>query len=464
METVAQTEAESKPRGVFLKVYDFLSSVKLAVVVFFLLAAGSISGTIIEQGLDPQEYITRYGEKWYYWINLLSLPNVYHSWWFTLLLALLAINLAVCLSKRLPTIWRAYSVVDCDFTHNLVQNFKNSTVIKFQGNAEEAKQKTLSILKRHQYKLWMENNPKGISIFAAKGRIGRLGSTLTHISIFIILSGTVVSSAIGYRTFYPVYEGTPLYIPQGNFYLVLDKFWIDYNEKGGIKDYFSKLSIIDKEKKVLTKTIQVNDPLQYKGVWFYQSSYGLAWDRIAKALIRITDKKSRKVITEEVLDFRKAKEIKGADLRLTVTNFVSHFAYDPKTKQVYSQSPEHENPAIQLEIVEGGQTIATPWLFYDPKLQGMFPIEKSKYDFVLADYRAPQYSGLQMAKDPGVNLVWVGSALLMAGLFISFFIFHRRLWIRIEPSEKSAIIYLGGLANKDAFGFEKEMKGILESF
>ena len=97
METVAQTEAESKPRGVFLKVYDFLSSVKLAVVVFFLLAASSISGTIIEQGLDPQEYITRYGEKWYYWINLLSLSNVYHSWWFTLLLALLAINLAVCL-------------------------------------------------------------------------------------------------------------------------------------------------------------------------------------------------------------------------------------------------------------------------------------------------------------------------------------------------------------------------------
>jgi len=133
VETVVQTEAESKPRGVFQKVYDFLSSVKLAVVVFFLLAVGSISGTIIEQGLDPQEYIRQYGEKWYYWINLLSFPNVYHSWWFTLLLALLAINLAVCLSKRLPTIWRAYYVADCDFTHNLVQNFKNSTVIKFQG-------------------------------------------------------------------------------------------------------------------------------------------------------------------------------------------------------------------------------------------------------------------------------------------------------------------------------------------
>ncbi len=469
METAAQTEVGSRQRGVYLKVYDFFSSVKLAVVVFFLLATGSILGTVIEQGLDPQEYIERYGEKWYYWINLFNLTNLYHSWWFTLLLALLATNLAVCLSKRLPSIWRAYYVVDCDFTHNLVQNLKNCTIIKFQGNAEEAKHKIASLLKGHKYKLWVENNPpensaEDISIFAAKGRIGRLGSTITHISIFIILTGTVVSSAIGFRSFYPVYEGQPLYVPQGDFYVSLDKFWIDYNENGSIKDYFSKLSVVDHGKKMMTKTIQVNDPLQYKGFWFYQSSYGLAWDRVDKALIRIIDKKSGKIVVEEALDFRKEKEIKGTGLRLNVTNFVSHFAYDAQRKQVYAKSPEHENPAVQLEIVEDGNLIATPWLFYDPKLHNMFPIEKSKFDFILADYRSPQYSGLQMAKDPGVNLVWIGSGLLMAGLFISFFIFHRRLWIKIEPSEKSALIYLGGLTNKDSYGFEKELKSIVESF
>lgn len=464
METAAQTEAGSRQRGIFLRIYDLLASVKLAVVVFFLLAIGAILGTVIEQGLDPQEYITKFGEKKYYWIKLFSIDNAYHSWWFTSLMALIAINLAVCLSKRLPSIWRSYYVIDCDFTHNLVQNLKNSTIIKFHGNTEEAKQKVISILKGHKYKLWMENNPDDISIFAAKGRIGRLGSTITHISIFVILSGTVLSSAIGYRSFYPIYEGQPLFVPQGGFYLSLDKFWIDYNENGSIKDYFSKLTVIDNGQKVMTKTIQVNDPLQYKGVWFYQSSYGLAWDRVDKALIRITDKKSGKVIAEESLDFRKETEIKGTDLKLTVTNFVSHFAYDTKTKQVYAKSPEHENPAVQVEIAEGGGLIATPWLFVDPRLQNMFPIEKSKYDFVLVDYRSPQFSGLQMAKDPGVNLVWIGSGLLMIGLFISFFIFHRRLWIKILPSENKAVIYLGGLTNKDLYGFEKEMKGIIESF
>ena len=464
MDNVVQTEAEPRQRGIYSRVYDFFSSVKLAVVVFFLLAIGSILGTVIEQGLDPQEYVARFGEKKYYWLTLFSLTNVYHSWWFTSLLALIAINLAVCLSKRLPSIWRAYYIVDCDFTHNLVQNLKNSTVIKFQGNTEEAKQKVISILKGRKYKLWMENSTDDISIFAVKGRIGRLGSTITHISIFVILSGTVLSSAIGFRSFYPIYEGQPLFVPQGGFYLSLDKFWIDYYENGGIKDYFSRLTVIDNGQKVLTKTIQVNDPLQYKGVWFYQSSYGLAWDRVDKALIRITDKKSKKVVAEETLEFRKEKEIKGTDLKLNITNFVSHFAYDTNTKQVYAKSPEHENPAVQVEITEGGSLIATPWLFIDPRLQNMFPIEKSKYDFVMVDYRSPQFSGLQMAKDPGVNLVWIGSGLLMIGLFISFFIFHRRLWIKIILSENKTVVYLGGLTNKDSYGFEKEMKGIMESF
>lgn len=443
------------------KIYHFLSSVKLAVALFFLLAAGSIAGTLIEQGLSPEEYIIRYGEKWHHWMQVLRLTDVYHSWWFTLLLALLAINLAVCLSKRFPTIWRAYSSVDCDFTHKLVLNFKHHTVIQFQGNIEDAKKKVESSLKGRKYKLWRENKPDNISMFAAKGAIGRLGSPISHVSIFAILIGAALSSAIGFRGFLPIFEGEPIHVPEGNFSIVLDKFWIDYYDNGGIKDYFSNLSIIDNGKTVLTKTIQVNDPLQYKGIWFYQSSYGTAWDRADKVFLRITDRKSGNVVAEETLDFRKEKVIAGTDLRLNVSNFLGHFAYDQQTKQIYAKSAEHENPAVQLDIYEGGKQISSPWIFY--KYPDMFPVEGSKYNFILAGYTAPQFSGLQVAKDPGVNLVWIGSGLLMVGLFISFFIFHRRFWIKIEPSDNGTLIYIGGISNKDPLGFEREMDTIIKS-
>ena len=74
---------------------------------------------------------------------------------------------------------------------------------------------------------------------------------------------------------------------------------------------------------------------------------------------------------------------------------------------------------------------------------------------------APQYSELQIAKDPGVNIVWAGSGLLMVGLLISFFIFHRRLWISIVPSENRALIYIGGISNKDTTGLETEMDRLI---
>ena len=443
------------------KIYNFFSSVKLAIVIFFLLSSGSIAGTLIEQRLSPEEYITRYGENWYKWIHAVSLTDVYHSWWFSGMLVLLAVNLAVCFSKRVPSIWRAYSSVDCDFTHNLVLNFKHHTIIPFNGEMENARRSVESSLKGRRYKLWFERNHGNISIFATKGAIGRLGPVISHISIFLILIGAAVSSAIGFRGYLPIFEGIPVNIPEGNFTIVLDKFWIDFYENGVIKDYFSSLSIIDNGKTVLTKTIQVNDPLQYKGLRFYQDSYGTAWDRADKVFVRITDRENGRVVTNTTLDFRKEKEIAGTDLRLNARNFIGHFAFDSKTRQIFSKSEEHENPAVQIDIYEGGKLISSPWLFYN--FPNMSPIEGSKYNFILSGYTSPHYSGLQIARDPGVNIVWAGSVLLMVGLFLSFFIFHRRIWIKIDLFEENTLIYIGGISNKDNPGFEKEMDRIIKS-
>lgn len=443
------------------KIYNFFSSIKLAVSIFILLASGSIAGTLIEQGLSPEEYITRYGENWYRWIHLISLTNAYHSWWFSGLIVLLAVNLAVCFSKRVPSIWRAYSSVNCDFTHNLVLNFKRNTIIPFQGDMEDARVKVESSLKARKYKFWLERNHGSISMFATKGAIGRLGPVISHISIFLILIGAAVSSAVGFRGYLPILEGIPVNVPEENFTVVLDKFWIDFYENGMIKDYFSRLSIIDNGTTVLTKTIQVNHPLQYKGLWFYQSNYGTAWDRADKVFMRITDRENGDVVTDTTLDFRKEKEIAGTDLRLKANNFTGHYAVDSSTRQIFSKSEEHENPAVQIDIYEGGKLISSPWILY--KFPDMIPIEGSKYNFILSGYISPHYSGLQIARDPGVNIVWAGSGTLIIGLFLSFFIFHRRIWVKIEPYEENTLIYIGGIANKDKLGFESEMDRIINS-
>ena len=53
-----------------------------------------------------------------------------------------------------------------------------------------------------------------------------------------------------------------------------NRFWLETYPSGQPKKYASDLSVMENGREVLRKTITVNDPLVYKGVWFYQSGYG----------------------------------------------------------------------------------------------------------------------------------------------------------------------------------------------
>ena len=55
-----------------------------------------------------------------------------------------------------------------------------------------------------------------------------------------------------------------------------NRFWMETYPNGQPKEYSSDLSVIENGREVVRKTITVNDPLVYKGIWFYQSSYGQA--------------------------------------------------------------------------------------------------------------------------------------------------------------------------------------------
>jgi cytochrome c biogenesis protein len=68
-----------------------------------------------------------------------------------------------------------------------------------------------------------------------------------------------------------------------------------------------------------------------------------------------------------------------------------------------------------------------------------------------------QYTGLQVARDPGVWVVWAGCSLLIIGLIVSFFFSHQRVWVRI-PKGTGAEVLLAGSANKNRIGFEKKFQ------
>ena len=61
------------------------------------------------------------------------------------------------------------------------------------------------------------------------------------------------------------------------------------------------------------------------------------------------------------------------------------------------------------------------------------------------------YTGLQVAKDPGVPLIWAGAVLLTVGCFLAFFLSHRRLWVRLE----GGTIHLAGVATRNQPAFQE---------
>jgi len=83
---------------------------------------------------------------------------------------------------------------------------------------------------------------------------------------------------------------------------------------------------------------------------------------------------------------------------------------------------------------------------------------------VLDDYDQKYYTGLQLTKDPGMNVVWVGSALLVIGLCMMLYISHRKLWFIIRPEGDDMKISLAGLSNRNPLNFEREFHEVLRIF
>ena len=91
------------------RLWNLFASVKLTVVILILLATTSVVGTLIPQNAEPSAYIRTYGEFAYRLMHVFDIFNMYYSWWFQSLIAILAINITVCTIKRWPIIWKIVS-------------------------------------------------------------------------------------------------------------------------------------------------------------------------------------------------------------------------------------------------------------------------------------------------------------------------------------------------------------------
>ncbi len=424
----------------FKVLYDIFSSVKLAIVLLLTLAVTSIVGTIVEQQQDPEKYLREYGETTYKILKFLGFTDVYHSWWYIALLTLLALNLIVCSIKRLPKIWKIAMEPRKTLPPGYEKGLAVSNAITLQASLNEVKEKLLETLRNKRYKAEVsKETEEEVHLFADKNVYARFGVYIVHLGVLIVLIGGLVTAIFGYRGYMNLAEGTSSNlvsffsgpkIVELPFYVKCNKFKIDFYPSGMPKAYISDLSIIEDGKEVLRKSIEVNHPLKYRGIYFYQASYGQG-----EAFLRIVSPKGEEIVGVAF----------GQPVKLGENTYLRIVSLDGNTM------------SIGIEFIQNGKVqegVIKPFILY--KVPGT---DKS---FAMVDFKPVFYTGLQVSKDPGTWIVWVGSIILIAGLIVAFFIPHRRIWARIEKKgENRARLVIGGLANKGTEGLATELEEVL---
>lgn len=266
----------------------FWSSVKLAVVLILAIAVGSTLGTIVPQG-DPGgiQSIEGMSDRAKSFLLAIKAYNVYYSPWYLGLLALFFLNLAVCTYVR---VWprlkfalrRPQEIPEKARDHMAEQQL-------FPGVPAE---QLAEALRKDGYRTF----PMSDGGFAAdKNRFFRFAPMVVHLGLFMILIGGLIAGLMGYKHSFPLMQGeakaarevikeastrgalTP--IPR-DFKVRLDKFWMTQYPNGSIKQYYSTLSILEGDQVKEQRTIHVNEPLVYQGVYYYQSFWGIGGAKI----------------------------------------------------------------------------------------------------------------------------------------------------------------------------------------
>ena len=390
-------QRQTESQNTFLaQVTSVLASVKFAVTVVIVITLACVAGTILPQGADVLKYVERFpaASARMDLFSKLGLTHVFTAWWFLALLGVLAASMASCSARRFTTVRRT----------------------------------------------------------TGYARRRALGSMLTHISLMLILTGGLIRGGWGMKGYLEFHEGQTVAqfvaergVQRLPFALHLAKFDIETYAAAGAK--------------AATKADDGRDQLVVK------------WP--AQHLVRQlpVDLGAEQVVGEGANAFR-----------IKILKYIPDFVIDMATHEVTSRSDEPRNPAVLVAVV-GPAYANHRWLFAKfpdftlrtPDSQAT-PDSKSGLEMVYINHGAPagkkaitgpvknfrstltviednavtheqtiavnspmrykgytfyqsgydprdlSYTSLQVVRDPGVPVVYAGFSLMIAGLFLVFYL------------------------------------------
>jgi cytochrome c biogenesis protein len=452
--------AASLPR----KIWQTLGAIKTGVILLILVVILSAAGTIILQrpATEADELQRAYSPQVLRLLDGLGLTDVFHAWWFVLLLSLVSLSIIAASVQRFPNAWRFFSRPYKSPDENFRKALPTHKLISIQDE-ETALSVAERVLQKTGFRPERIVGENSFSLFAERNRVSEMAVYIVHASLLLILLGGNIDALFGWRAFVTLTRGQqsnqvkPQHAAPHNlpFAIRCDGAGQENYADGTPKRWWSDLSILKDGQVVLRKQIVVNDPLIYGGVRFYQASYGKT-GKIDKLVLTATPRDGR--APEEVAIGLDETASLDADTTVRLAEFIPDYVVSGG--QVYARSNELENPAAHLivESKKSGQTINV-WL---PPIPGFEENASSPYVFQGKDLHMAYFTGLEVSHEPGQWTVWAGVVLMGFGLAVVFYFVHSRIWIvPVRDARGQLQLWIGGTANKNKDAFEQRFRDLV---
>ncbi len=465
---------------ILTRVLNLLSSVRFGVTLLILLVIACMIGMLIMQqnveGFDKYYAALTPSQQLLY--GKLGFFDIYHVWYFNLLILVLSLNIVLASIDRFPKAWTFVSRPKLDASAHWLRGQTANATLKLKGESRAVVAERLVAACRSQgLKTRVTEKHGRTFVFAQSNVWNRLGAYAVHVALLTIFTGGFLTAQFG-RT--------------GQMYLKPGMTSNEMNETEFDLDQIRPVTLglpfevtcTDVEQKLIEKDgpitanntidwatrfkikdeygeregmVHMNAPYDYRGYRFFQASFA-STGMARNITVELTPQGGGSPQTVTIKRDGAATLSDGTEIRFA--DFQADFSLAQQRGQV--DTTDYNNPAALLAVRPPGGEMQKAYAF-TPAMADKAPIAKTPvggYTYKLVDFeKASEAHILSIQRDPGSNIVYLGFTLLGLTLCAVFFFSHHRIWMLIEEGEGNTHeVVMGGNTNRNQLAFEERFR------
>ncbi|AHN21112.1 cytochrome C biogenesis protein [Lysinibacillus sphaericus] len=465
------------------KIWNFFSSVKVGIALIIITLIAASIGTLL-----PQEFYVKASdmEKGAYYEDVygfvgkiyytLGLSDLYSSWWFQILVGMLAVSIIVASLDRGIPLYKSLK----NQRVKRHESFLKRQRIVAEGQVTASPEETLSKVEKKMTEMKYIVRRDGSALLAEKGRFSRYGPYINHVGLIIFLTGVMLRLVPGF------YVDESIWVREGETRAItgMDGYFIENRDfilethdntpqgeqlKQGVnvvaKNFQTDITLYKQPEdaiagdtenleKVRDYSIRVNHPLKEAGYALYQMDYRL--NELKQMNFQLVNKSTEQSLGKVGIDLTNPKKEydlgNGVSVKLLV--YTPDFSgFENGVPQTATSVPN--NPAFLFKMTTP-ETPEGETSFVAIK-QTLEPLGENQYKMKFESVETRDMSGFTIRKDRTIPILFVGGIIFMIGVAIGSYWNHRRLWLQVEPDGR---VLMAAHVNKNMFSMKKDLDAV----